>query len=176
MSSKAIIIENMVMASVADIYIEYNLGLDYVNNIFLSDEKYIELLEQNIKKYKKDLELVYFKTLEEACEYFGVPFARVKARINYTKKPYPDRSSYRFGVFRNRCSYWTISQALEVTEPPQSYKSNRSKETIVDGKVFKSRSEACKYYGIPQTYIVNRLKAGWTMDEAYEVVPRAKKR
>ena len=167
--NKVIIIKNLRFYSMKDAYITYGLCS---NNNDIDEFK-----QEYIKKYgKDDLEIIEFETIEEACEYFNVPEGRVKRRIGYFKRPRPGRSAPMGRWMEPYYNYWTIAQALEIEDPPQSYVDSRSKEIIVGDKTFKSIREACRYYDIPRTLVNSRLKAGWTNEETFEVVPRKRKK
>ena len=45
----------------------------------------------------------------------------------------------------------------------------------MEGKTFKCRKEACKYYNLDYEKVNDRLSNGWTKEEAFELVPRKNK-
>lgn len=47
-----------------------------------------------------------------------------------------------------------------------------SRSIIVEGKEFDSLSKACLHYGLPLSVVHSRLSIGWTIEEAFEIVPR----
>ena len=48
-------------------------------------------------------------------------------------------------------------------------------EITVNGKTFKSFSEACRYYNLDYDNVLTRLKFGWTPEEAFELVDKKKR-
>ena len=51
-----------------------------------------------------------------------------------------------------------------------------SKQITVEGKTFNSIKEACKYYNLEYNTVYDRLNRGWSVEEAFELVPRQKKK
>lgn len=47
-----------------------------------------------------------------------------------------------------------------------------SKNITLEGRVFSSKVEACKYYNLNVHTVYDRLRNNWSLEEAFEVVPR----
>ena len=45
-------------------------------------------------------------------------------------------------------------------------------EITVNGKTFKSFSEACRYYNLNYSMVWNRLNKGWTIEEAFGLIEK----
>lgn len=96
-----------------------------------------------------------FKNLAEACKHFQKPYDKVK---------------------RRRWTGWPIEQALElVPRPPR--KPARGNPIEVGGQRFPSITAAATAYGLDPGIVAQRLDPyGWSKDEAFELVPRRRKR
>ena len=70
---------------------------------------------------------------------------------------------------RIRCG-WTPEQAVGLKSPP---KDKKSKSIIVDGRSFRSQSDAAEFYGIAENNFRYRISVlGWTPEQAAEVHPK----
>ena len=71
---------------------------------------------------------------------------------------------------------WTLRQALEIDPPPKHEASNSAKRTIVDGRSYPSFKAAAEAHSISEGKVRVRIsKYGWTLEEAFGVVPRKRK-
>ena len=91
----------------------------------------------------------YFASLLEACEYYDTDLSLVYNRIN---------------------KGWDIVDALLTPV----LKELKGKEITLEGKTFISIAEACRYYNLQGDRVRSRLKIGWTLEEAFELVKRDK--
>ena len=72
-------------------------------------------------------------------------------------------------------SGWSLYQAFDIDEPPEKKEAHNSNQIITSIGVFKSISEASRETGIKIGTIANRLRKGWTPDQAVGAAPRPKK-
>ncbi len=64
---------------------------------------------------------------------------------------------------------WSLEQALELVE--YKYKT-KPKKIHIDGKVFASRNEAARYYGLKTGLVAERInRRGWSIEQALELSP-----
>jgi len=77
-------------------------------------------------------------------------------------------------TFCNRLSNgWTHAQAASIEPPPpRSYTSPAQKGLEVKGVYFKTIAAAAKFYSFDNNLIYQRLKAGWTPEQALELEQR----
>ncbi len=90
----------------------------------------------------------------------------------------------KFGTFKDACAYvelepskvrsrlqrnWTVEEAFELVEKKTQRKRMPSE---VCGIEYGSFPDACFAYGLCTGLVSGRLKRGWTMEEAFEIVPR----
>ncbi|MHA2798774.1 GIY-YIG nuclease family protein [Vibrio harveyi] len=68
---------------------------------------------------------------------------------------------------------WTYEQAVNLKERKVEHKGNYS-EVTVQGNTFKSMSHAAIHYGFKPERIMERIRRGWTIDEAFELVERSR--
>lgn len=61
---------------------------------------------------------------------------------------------------------YTIRQAFGIDPPPKKESSTAIK-TYIGGKKFESKRAASKHFKIDEKLVSNRIKRGWTVDEAY---------
>ena len=86
-----------------------------------------------------------FNSISEACKYYNLPYETISTRL-------------RLG--------WSVKRAFSTKI--NTKKSGRRQITL-HGKTYKSVSEACKYYNLSYTAILNRLNRGWSVEKAFEV-------
>ena len=48
-------------------------------------------------------------------------------------------------------------------------------EITVGGKTFKTKKEAAEYYNLNEEMVCGRLRNGWSIEEAFELLPRKRK-
>ena len=64
---------------------------------------------------------------------------------------------------------WSIEEALEIVE--RDFK-NKPQELLVEGKLFASRNEAARHYGLNIATVATRVvRRGWSIEQALELVP-----
>lgn len=68
---------------------------------------------------------------------------------------------------------WTYEQAVNLKERKVEHKGNYSEVTVL-GKSFKSMSHAAIHYGFKPELIMGRIRRGWTIDEAFQLVERTR--
>jgi hypothetical protein len=91
-----------------------------------------------------------FISINAASRYYNIDSYNVHQRMN------------KFG--------WTLRQALEIDNPPL-HEPSQAKPFEVDGKVFKSFRNACKFYKLNEDKVRGRLdkKNNWTVRQAFEI-------
>ena len=89
--------------------------------------------------------------LSQACKKLNLDYSKVKNRLNNMN--------------------WSIEEALELT-PRQQHKGRIFE---IDGEKM-NISDLSKKYNIKASKISDRLRAGWTLNEAIEIIPRPRKR
>lgn len=106
------------------------------------------------KVYGIGIELngVMYKSVRQACEKLGRNYKTTIARIN--------------------THGWTVEQAFDLQAPPMPKKSSNSKRIVSSIGEFESIGDAAKLVGIKRATIANRLRTGWTHDEALGLVER----
>ena len=68
---------------------------------------------------------------------------------------------------------WTLEEAFELVKRDGV----KGTEITVEGKTFISIAEAARYYNLNVYMVSQRLNIlGWSIEEAFELVPRKRKR
>ena len=94
-----------------------------------------------------------FKSIIEACKYYNLNYKTVSSRL-------------RKG--------WSNEEAFELVE---RYTYHNCKPITVEGKTFISIAEAARYYNLNVYMVSQRLNIlRWSIEEAFELVPRKRKR
>lgn len=93
-----------------------------------------------------------FVSAKEACEHYGVSTHNFHSRIN---------------------AGWTVEQALELEDRPRT---SGAKPVTVEGVAFESLHAATEHYGKPYPQVAQRIKFGWSVEEAMEFVEREQRR
>ena len=94
-----------------------------------------------------------FKTKKEAAEYYNLNEEVVYGRL-------------RRGI--------PIDEAFELV--PRKRKYGVQREITVGGKTFESIAEAARYHNLKESKIRSRIDIGWSIEEAFELVPRKNKK
>lgn len=93
-----------------------------------------------------------FETTKEACKYFNLNYNAVMNRLH---------------------KGWTLEEAFELVKRDGV----KGTEITVEGKTFISIAEAARYYNLNVYMVSQRLNIlGWSIEEAFELVPRKRKR
>ncbi|MDE3241704.1 MAG: GIY-YIG nuclease family protein [Nitrospirota bacterium] len=90
-----------------------------------------------------------YRSLAQAAAVIGKKRATIAARL-------------KFG--------WTLKQAFGLEPPPQRLVKGR--EITVEGKTFESIGQAARYYGLNPKIVDARLRSGWSIEEALDIVRR----
>lgn len=90
---------------------------------------------------------IEYRSIKTASLEFEVPYGLICSRL-----------------LRNN---WTIRQAFGIDPPPILH----SHKIELQGKVYKSRAKAAREYGLDPRLVHTRLKAGWSDEEAFGLVP-----
>ena len=94
---------------------------------------------------------IKFESLREACRYYELNYNTIHDRIN------------KHG--------WSIEEAFELIE--RSHKLQNKNGITVNGIHFETIKKACEYYNLKYSIIIQRLnRGGWSIEEAFELVPR----
>lgn len=93
-----------------------------------------------------------FRSVAEAARYYNMNYDTAKDRIN---------------------SGWTNEEAFGLVK--RARKHSKGKPITVKGKTFNSVAEAARYYNLDNTIVNSRLNIGWSIDEAFEFVPRKRR-
>lgn len=96
------------------------------------------------KGVKIILEGKTFISRTEACKYYGLNRDKVKMRL-------------RRG--------WSLEEAFELADR-NTYRKT-AHEIELNGKKFKSKAAACRYYNLDRQLVYSRLNLGWSLEEAY---------
>ena len=94
-----------------------------------------------------------FKTKKEAAEYYNLNEEVVCGRL-------------RRGI--------PIDEAFELV--PRKRKYGVQRKITVGGKTFESIAEAARYHNLKESKIRSRIDIGWSIEEAFELVPRKNKK
>ena len=94
-----------------------------------------------------------FKTKKEAAEYYNLNEEMVYGRL-------------RRGI--------PIDEAFELV--PRKRKYGVQREITVGGKTFESIAEAARYHNLKESKVRSRIDIGWSIEEAFELVPRKNKK
>ena len=82
-----------------------------------------------------------------------------------------DHHNLRHRLFRSVLP-WSLEQALGLEDPPEQEPVKFFKNLEVRGTVYKSQAEACRKYGVAVRKFRQRIRKGWSVDEALEIVER----
>ena len=96
---------------------------------------------------------IIYDNIKELARAFNLKYTTVRARIK------------NLG--------WTYEQAVNLKERKFEHKGNYSEVTVL-GKTFKSISHAAIHYGFKPERIMERIRRGWTIDEAFGLVERSR--
>ena len=82
-----------------------------------------------------------------------------------------------FGISRNTLDYrlskgWTPEEAVGLESRPSHAARTPGVPVKIQGREFKTIKEAAKYYGRAYTHIIERLKAGCTIEKAFGLIKR----
>lgn len=107
------------------------------------------------KAYGIGIELsgMKYASVSQACTALGKKYKTIIARMN--------------------CYGWTIEQAFDLQAPPKPKKSSNSVRITSSIGEFESIGDAAKVVGVKQATISNRLRLGWSHDEALGLVKRS---
>ena len=94
-----------------------------------------------------------FESKKEAAEYYNLNEEMVYGRL-------------RRGI--------PIDEAFELV--PRKRKYGVQREITVGGKTFESIAEAARYHNLKESKIRSRIDIGWSIEEAFELVPRKNKK
>jgi hypothetical protein len=171
-----------------------------INRMGWSLEEAFILKERNTHQF--DLLGQKFPNFRSACEYFGLNNKKVESRIRMgwsleqafdlevrpiklikcggeefkTYREVAERYQIRHELLRGRVSRgWTVEEAVGLEKRPPRQTSSGPMPVVVDGQKFKSRADACRFYGVDESLIRSRLKRGLTLEESFEVVATPKK-
>lgn len=102
-----------------------------------------------IKSREKGLNVlgIHYNHVTDACEALGKSKTKVKWRLN---------------------NGWSVEEAFDLVDRIQI----RGESIVVEGEEFRSIKDACRRYGLRLCIVCERLRNGWTIDEAFELVPR----
>lgn len=87
---------------------------------------------------------VVFPTLKAASRHYGINIGAVKTRLK---------------------NGWTNEQAFGLEQPPKRGR-NKGKKVTIEGKTYKSLSQAAQAFGIAASAFKSRLGSGWPPEEA----------
>ena len=152
---KPITIEGKTFISIAEACKYYKFDTDLVykrmNNYGWSIEEAFELVDRDTYRHYLNKPLVIqgkqFKSLSKACDCYNIDYSLVLYRIDRLK--------------------WSIEDA--VSTPVNNHKGEK---ILINNIEFISLAEACRYYKVNYDKIRGRLRTGWTLEEAFELVPR----
>lgn len=91
-----------------------------------------------------------FTSIKEACEHFGI-----------SENAYHSRRRYG----------WSDKEAFEITAREKPYK-RADTQIIVSGRKFRSVSKAAQHYGLRPGCVTQRLRNGWTTEQAFGLSER----
>ena len=94
-----------------------------------------------------------FESKKEAAEYYNLNEEMVYGRL-------------RRGI--------PIDEAFELV--PRKRKYGVQREITVGGKTFESVAEAARYHNLKDSKVRSRIDIGWSIEEAFELVPRKNKK
>ena len=146
---KEITLEGKTFKSIREAAKYYNMAEDLISTRLRhgwSIEEAFELKYRNDNCKLVTLEGKTFKSVTEAAKYYNI-------------------DGY---IIRNRLRYgWSIEEAFGLVEKKSNY---NGIEITINGKTFNSIKEAAKYYKLDPSTVHNRLKSGWTIEEAFKDV------
>lgn len=91
-----------------------------------------------------------FKSIISACNHFGITPSMYHARKRYG---------------------WSDDEVFGISPRNRLY--NRTDtQIVVSGKCFRSISKAAEHYGLSKGCVIQRLRSGWTTDEAFGLTER----
>lgn len=92
---------------------------------------------------------IRYKSVAQAAAAFDKKRATISARLN---------------------SGWTLEQAFDLEPLPQRLVKGR--EITVKGKTFESIGQAARNYGLNPKIVDGRLRSGWSIEEALDIIQR----
>lgn len=96
-----------------------------------------------------ELEGIRFRSLNYACEEYGIPYHRVEGRM-------------RLG--------WSLEQAFDIDSPPEG--ASLPKPITLQGIEYPSRADAVRAYNIPYSVVKGRMvDLNWTPEQAFGIEP-----
>ena len=146
-----ITLEGKTFKSIIEACKYYNLQIERVrsrlNKLGWTPEEAFELVDRDDNNIPITVLDIEFESISAACRYYNITSTLVYNRLD---------------------SGWSVEEAF--TTPVLTEKDGR--EIEIDGNTFISIAEACRYYDKSNEYnkIINRLRLGWTPEEAFELV------
>ena len=117
------------------------------------------------------LETIYRKNdsggTDKEIEVNGIQYKSIKIACKSLKIKNYDKVYQRL---KNK--NYTVEQAFGL-EPPPKKKSSIAIKITIRGKKFESKREAAIFHKVDERIISNRIKRGWTIEEAYELKIRS---
>ena len=154
-NGRSIVIDGNSFISIKEACDYYDLDYEKVrhriSNYGWSIEEAFELKQRDKSNKPITVEGKTFKSIKEACEFYNLSdITTIYSRLN---------------------NGWSIEEAFEL-----KLRSKSNKPITIEGKTFKSIRQACKYYNLNYKKVIHRLhNYGWTIEEAFELVPRQKR-
>ena len=144
-----VIVENIEYNSLRQAAKFYNKEYNIVKGrvaLGWSLEEALELVERN----QITINGKTFKSKQEACRYYRVARSTVDARLN---------------------NGYSLEEAF-TKKSKRRKKYKKRKPVILGNKSFKSKADAARYHNLDIDIIYGRERIGWTLEEAFELVPR----
>ena len=165
-----------------------------------SKEEAFGLVERDDNYRSIDLEGKHFNSIKDACKYYNLDYDRTYIRLciqnwsveeafglvkrhkydKYGKITIGDKTFENlkevcdhYNLNRKKVSSrlelgWSIEEAIGLIE--RDY--NNRKSITIEGKTFKSITEACIYYNVDRIKVNNRMRKGWSIEETFELVKK----
>lgn len=150
--SNKIIVNGVAYSSLSEVCRDYGVGYQKVYNRLRSGWSIEEALSKEDNRGKSgntiSLNGKEFGSVKEACDFYGISYNTVNARI---AKGYPLKSAIK----------------MERIE-------NSGKNVVINGVTYSSIKEACQAFKISPSIVYQRIRCGWSVEEALTMPMRRK--
>ena len=161
------IVEGKVYVNITSIAEEYGMSLNTVYKRYSRGYRGDDLVPKHKhKSYVKPINLPNYNFFVKGIGYMSKAEACRKNNINYI-------------TFRKRMEYgWSLEDALTIPTkfhycPNNDQGSGTAKSLTLEGKEFRSISEASRHYGLSPECVQTALRSGDTIEQAFKLVGKA---
>lgn len=161
------VVEGKVYINLTSVAEEYGMSLNSIYKRYSRGHRGDELVpRKKHKSYIEPIKIPNYKFFVKGIGYMSKADACRKNNINYI-------------TFRKRMEWgWSLEDALTIPTkfyfcPNDDLGSGTAKSVIVEGKNFRSISEAARQYGLSPECVAESLRTGDTIEQAFKLVGKA---